>query len=152
MNFTFHPVPPFRLDLTARVLRRVEFNTVDHWDDQEYRRAIVLPNGEAVELIARQQGTANRPRLIVEVPAAGRTNRADLRRQVARMVGRLLGIGVDLREFYELARGVTGWRGWALAEMVKQFRGVKPPRFPSILEALVNGISCQQLSLLSGLR
>jgi DNA-3-methyladenine glycosylase II len=29
--------------------------------------------------------------------------------------------------------------------------GLKPPRFPSVFEAIVNGISCQQLSLHVGL-
>ena len=30
-------------------------------------------------------------------------------------------------------------------------RGLKPPRFPTVFEALVNGIACQQLSLVVGI-
>ena len=32
-----------------------------------------------------------------------------------------------------------------------RFKGVKPPRFPTVFEALVNGFACQQLSLIVGL-
>ena len=34
---------------------------------------------------------------------------------------------------------------------VQPFRGVKPPRFPSVFESLVNAIACQQLSLTVGI-
>lgn len=37
-----------------------------------------------------------------------------------------------------------------LHQLVPRFRGLKPPRFPTVFEALVNGIACQQLSLLVG--
>ena len=30
-------------------------------------------------------------------------------------------------------------------------RGLKPPRFPTVFEALVNGVACQQLSLAVGI-
>ena len=30
-------------------------------------------------------------------------------------------------------------------------RGLKPPRFPTVFEALVNGVACQQLSLAVGM-
>ena len=34
---------------------------------------------------------------------------------------------------------------------MQRFRGLKPPRFPSVFEALVNAIACQQLSLTVGI-
>ncbi len=39
-----------------------------------------------------------------------------------------------------------------MAPLATQFMGLKPPRFPSIFEALSNAISCQQLSLDAGLQ
>jgi len=38
-----------------------------------------------------------------------------------------------------------------LSDLVHRFYGLKPPRFPSVFEALVNGIACQQLSLAVGI-
>jgi DNA-3-methyladenine glycosylase II len=59
----------------------------------------------------------------------------------------LLGLQVDLEPFYRLA--ATDVRLSALAE---RFRGLKPPRFPTLFEALVNAIACQQITLTFGIR
>jgi DNA-3-methyladenine glycosylase II len=39
-----------------------------------------------------------------------------------------------------------------MSVLAQRFRGVKPPQFPSLLEALINGIACQQFSLASGIQ
>jgi DNA-3-methyladenine glycosylase II len=59
----------------------------------------------------------------------------------------LLGLQVDLEPFYGLA--ATDVRLSGLAE---RFRGLKPPRFPTLFEALVNAIACQQITLTFGIR
>src|SRR5207245_1219035 len=38
-----------------------------------------------------------------------------------------------------------------IAPLVARFRGLKPPRFPSVFEGLINAVACQQLSLEAGL-
>ena len=58
----------------------------------------------------------------------------------------MLGLRRDLASFYKLAK-----RDPRLAPLVEEFRGLKPPRFPSVFETVVNGIACQQLSLLVGI-
>ena len=58
----------------------------------------------------------------------------------------LLGLNVDLSGRYGLAH-----RDRRLAELAERFRGLKPPQFPTVFEALVNGFACQQLSLVVGL-
>jgi len=52
---------------------------------------------------------------------------------------------VDLTAFYDFAS-----QDAKLNQLAHRFCGAKPPRFPSVFEALVNGISCQQLSLTVG--
>ena len=42
-------------------------------------------------------------------------------------------------------------RSRPLGELAERFRGMRPPRFPSIFEALLNGVACQQISLQAGL-
>jgi len=54
---------------------------------------------------------------------------------------------------------LLGWRDLSklakrdprLAPLVEEFRGLKPPRFPTVFETVVNGIACQQLSLVVGI-
>jgi DNA-3-methyladenine glycosylase II len=38
-----------------------------------------------------------------------------------------------------------------LQPLIEEFRGLKPPQFPTVFEAVANGIACQQLSLLVGI-
>jgi hypothetical protein len=59
---------------------------------------------------------------------------------------RLLGIRIDLTEFYRLAA-----RDGNLGPLAERFRGLKPPRLPTLFEGLVNGIACQQMSLTLGI-
>ena len=137
------PIPPFRLDFTVWVLRRRSRNEIDRWDGTTYRRNVVI-GGRVTELAVRQSGSPAAPRLIVTATPSLRTPTD--RRQVRSMVDRLLGLRIDLSEWYRLAH-----RDRRLAELADRFRGVKPPRFPTVFEALVNAFACQQLSLVVGL-
>jgi DNA-3-methyladenine glycosylase II len=62
------------------------------------------------------------------------------------MLERTLGLRVDLTGFYRFARSDR-----KLRPLVERFRGVKPPRFPSLFEALLNAFACQQFSIEVGL-
>ncbi len=140
---TLRPIPPFRLDLTVWTLRRRARNRIDRWDGLTYRRVIVV-RGRATELTVRQEGPSTGPRLIVTATPSLRT--PSERELVASVVDRLLGLRIDLEEWYRLAEGHQRLR--ALAD---RFRGMKPPRFPTVFETLVNAFACQQLSLVVGL-
>lgn len=144
MTFTLAPVSPFRLDLTVWTLRRRPENIVDRWDGQRYRRVLVLGDGP-VQITVTQTGAPARPRIAVE--AASNHPARDAGPAARRAVERLLGIRTDLADFYRLA--ARDPRLWPLA---RRFRGAKPPRFPTVFEALVNAIACQQLSLAVGIR
>ena len=143
LQFTIRAVPPFRLDLTVWALRRRARNVVDRWDGAMYRRVVVL-NGRAMQVSARQAGKSDAACLDVTVDPAPR-NQAEIV-DLRRMLDRMLGLQLDLSPWYGLAR-----RDRRLRTLADRFRGVKPPRFPTIFEALVNAFACQQLSLESGL-
>jgi len=143
VQFTIRPVPPFRLDLTVWALRRRPRNLVDRWDGVIYRRVVVLRE-RAMELAVRQTGTPTAPRLNVTVTPAPRSETAKW--QLRRLLDRLLGLRIDLSAWYH-----TASRDRRLRHLADRFRGVKPPRFPTVFEALVNGFACQQLSLEAGL-
>ncbi len=137
------PIPPFRLDFTVWVLRRRPHNAIDRWDGTTYRRTVTI-GGRVTELAIRQSGTPATPRLVVTATPSLRTL-AD-RRHMRSIVDRLLGVRINLDEWYRLAHCDR-----RLAELADRFRGMKPPRFPTVFEALVNAFACQQLSLVVGL-
>jgi DNA-3-methyladenine glycosylase II len=58
----------------------------------------------------------------------------------------MLGVRVDLSDFYRMAAADD-----LIASLATRFRGLKPPRFPSVFESLVNAVACQQLSLEAGI-
>ena len=130
---TFVPVrAPYRLDLTANVLRRLSTNVVDRFDGTTYRRLIGDVQAPAL-LSVRQTGPAE---LAVDIEGSGTTF------DPAVLLERMLGTGVDLEPFYRAAAGVA----W-LAPLVAGARGVKPPRYPTVWEASVNAIVYQQISI-----
>ena len=142
-TFVLKPIPPFRLDFTVWALRRRTRNLIDRWDGTTYRR-VILMEGRPIELAVRQQGSAVAPKLIVTATPLPRTPLD--RRRIRMVVDRLLGVRIDLTDWYRTAASHGQLR--PLADM---FRGMKPPRFPTMFEALVNAFACQQLSLEVGL-
>jgi len=137
------PVAPFRLDLTVWALRRRGRNAIDRWDGTTYRRIVVI-EGRPTEIAVREAGSPAEPRLIVTTVPPHR--RLSARQRVRSIVDSLLGPHIDLAEWYRLAE-----RDPRLRTLAERFRGVKPPQFPSVFEALVNAFACQQLSLEVGL-
>ena len=143
LTMIIRPLPPFRLDLTVWALRRRERNAIDRWDGATYRRVVVI-GGRPTDIAVRQAGSSAAPRLIVTATPPPRTPPG--RQRVRAVVDCLLGPRVDLTQWYRLAG-----RDRRLRILAEQFRGMKPPRFPTVFEALVNAFACQQLSLDVGL-
>jgi len=142
-SFSITPIPPFRLDLTAWALRRRPENAVDRWDGRTYRRVLLI-DSQAVEVAVHQSGGPEEPQLEVDVTGSRLTVEQGEFARV--LLERMLGVHKDLKPFYRLAT-----RDPRLQPLVEEFRGLKPPQFPTVFEAVANGIACQQLSLLVGI-
>ena len=99
---------------------------------------------EPIEVLVMQSGTLERARL--RVTLTGRHINQQSQGIVTSALTRMLGLRIDLGEFYRLAAGDK-----RLGVLAEQFRGLKPPRFPDVFEGLVNAIACQQLSLTVGI-
>ena len=143
-TFSVAPLPPFRLDLTVWALRRRPDNIIDRWDGRTYRRALPLGTG-GIELAAVQAGSGAVPELTVTLTGAQLDEETEEAARAA--LARLLGFELDLSKFYRLAAGDP-----FLQTLAARFRGLKPPRFPTLFECLVNAIACQQLTLTVGIR
>ena len=137
------PRAPFRLDLTTWALRRRPHNAIDRWDAFTYRRVLCVDGGP-VALSVTQVGETEVPRLSVVL--GGRPIDRSTERLARSALDRLLGLTVDLSAFATKAA-----QDPLLGPTAGRMRGLKPPRFPTVFEALVNGVACQQLSLAVGI-
>ena len=142
-SLLLRPRSPFRLDLTVWALRRRALNEVDGWDGSTYRRVLVLGD-TPVEVAVIQDGGEETPALHVILDSAGK--RIDAQPEVRAALERMLSLEVNIDPFYTLAAGDP-----VLAPLVRRFRGLRPPRFASVFECLVNAVALQQLSLTAGL-
>jgi DNA-3-methyladenine glycosylase II len=145
-EFTFYiqPVPPFRLDFTVWALRRRPENRIDLWDGQVYRRVTML-DGALIMLAVVQSKPGEEAQL--QVSLCGESVEPSLQPAATAFLEKSLGLQRDLTNFYQLARPDS-----RLGPLVKRFRGLKPPRFPTVFECLVNAISNQQVTLTLGIR
>ena len=139
IRFSVRPIPPFRLDLTVWALRRRSMNEVDRWDGEKYQRVVAVDDAPALVAVT-QRGA------MLDIIVTGKDISPSVRLSVTRTLERLLGIRTDLSRFYEFSHPYA-----RLDELAMRFQGVKPPRFATAFEGLVNGITCQQLSLTVGI-
>ena len=142
-TFLLQPVHPFRLDLTAWALQRRPGNLIDRWDGAAYRRVLTV-GGSTFEIAVSQSGEAART---LELTVAGESLRRKAKQQARDLLLRALGIRTDLSGFYRMTE-----KDSRLKPLARSFRGLKPPRFFSAYEGLINGIACQQLSLSLGIQ
>ena len=128
-------VPPYRLDLTASVLRRLSTNVVD----------ILTPEGEYVRAVA---GSPNPVIVRARMSPRGESLAVTIDgdsipvSDVLATVSRMLGVDRDITQFDESATSIE----W-LAPLADRMRGVKPPRYPTLWEGCANSIVFQQVSL-----
>lgn len=150
VSFEVEPLLPFRLDLIAWALKRREENTWDRWDGDTYSR-VVLMDGAPLRISVSQSGGPDEARLHVALTSALADGTPSPKRQeeIARSIlTRLLGTDLDLTQFYSAAPAEDR----LLGPIATSLRGLKPPRYESIFEALVNAVTCQQITLTVGLR
>ena len=145
ISFSVEPRPPFRLDLTAWALRRRPANVVDRWDGSTYRRAMKVA-GTVAEVEVRQIDPPQAPSLAVSVVTDAPVDPGVAQGEITATLDRLLGLDVDLEDFYRRAADDP-----QLGPLASRFRGLKPPRFPTMIECLANAVACQQLTLTVGI-
>lgn len=126
---------PFRLDFTASALRRLPSNIVDVITPAgAWLRAVRGPTGEVLTVSAVQRAP---DALSVAMEGDG----GDSGRALA-LVRRMLGTDRDVSHFARAAVAIP----W-LASLVARLQGLKPPRYASLWEALVNAVVFQQVSI-----
>ena len=142
-SFTIDFESPFRLDLSVWALRRRSVNSIDRWDGTSYKRALVL-KGDVVGLSVTQATLHESRHLDVDFTRGGRGG--EVGEDVRASIESMLGLRVNLSAFYRMAAADP-----VIAGLVAGLQGLKPPRFPTVFEGLLNAVACQQLSLEAGL-
>jgi 3-methyladenine DNA glycosylase/8-oxoguanine DNA glycosylase len=131
--------PPFSLEKTVRALQRNPANQVEGWEEGEYRRLLRIDHHDLALRITQPVPDA------VQVAAEGEALTPEAARRVGERVREMLGLDADLAPFRERAD-----RYPALARLADQLEGMRPPRFPTLFEALINTVLFQQISLAVG--
>jgi DNA-3-methyladenine glycosylase II len=144
LTFQVKPLPPFRLDPAVWALRRRAINAVDRWNGSTYRRTLVV-DGRPLGIEVVQTAPSERPLLHVMVSGSGCP--PCTRSAVMAALTRLLGFDRCLTGFYRAAADDP-----VLDHLAQAFRGLKPPRFPTLFETLVNAFACQQVTLSLGIQ
>jgi DNA-3-methyladenine glycosylase II len=144
LTFQIRPVPPFRLDLTVQALRRRAINAVDRWDGTTYRRILVVDQSLAgIEVVPLAPSECP----MLQVTVSGSSLPPSTRFVATSAITRLLGVDRCLDDFYRAAADDPG-----LGRLARLLRGLKPPRFPTVFEALINAFACQQVTLSLGIQ
>ncbi len=104
---------------------------------------MVIEN-KPMEIEVKQTGQMDAPDLVAKI--SGISSENTVKPTALATLSHLLGLTIDLADFYEFAS-----QGTKVSTLIKRFRGVKPPRFFTLFEALVNGITCQQITLKLGI-
>lgn len=135
---------PFRLDFTVWVLRRREKNIVDGWDGQFYQRVLEI-DGQLVAVKAQQAGAKSAPKIKVELTAKSEIS-AKAQLKIEKIISKMLGLNINLKLFYLIAS-----KNPIVSELALKFYGMRPTRYPTVFEALINAVACQQVSLDAGI-
>ena len=139
VRFSIRPPRPYSLALTASRFSRFP-EVVDLFDGKTYRR-LLRAGREAALLSVAQRGGPERAVLEVALEGPGADSPAA---SVAarRLLGRSLGAGTDVGAFYRACAADP-----LLAASIRDFRGLRIAGFPSLWEALVTAVLCQQVNL-----
>ncbi len=113
---------------------------VDRWVNGSWRRVLVV-NGQPTEITVVQKDES-----LLKISLFGPDLQAEEKREITATIARCLGANKDLSVFYDFAQ-----KDKRLNFLANRFLGLKPPMFPSVFEAAVNGIACQQVSLNLGI-
>lgn len=139
MRLIIHPLPPFDLDLSARLFVNGD-RRIRRYEEGAYWQVIRL-NERLVLATVRSLGTVEEPVLSIDLEPDEGLSEED-RTAAEAMVRRIFNLDLDLQPFYEAMKGDR-----IMSQLILRLRGLRSPSTESVFEALVNSIIEQQISL-----
>jgi len=132
-------IPPFDFELSAHIFSEGD-RQIRAFDSGRFWQ--VLRAGDSlVHVSIISEGTTDRPVVAAELSSIEDLWKEE-RASTVDQVRSMFNLGLDLRPFYEEASHDP-----VLSELTVRLRGLKPPRTPSVYEALVDSVIEQQISL-----
>lgn len=136
MKFYIEPKVPFNFELVASLYGRFSTQCVDLYGQGIYSRALAVGKDICVTKV-KSIGTTNQPKLEVEIqPEIKNTD------SLKKVVEWITGADEDIASFYEIGR-----KDKKFSQLIEQLYGLRPPRTPSVFEALIIAITEQQIAL-----
>ena len=132
------PVPPFDFDLSASIFSGGD-PEIRSYADGAFRQPLKVQD-RLVLVTATSEGTVERPSL--RVRAEPRSLPDDLLKAAGETVARLFNLDLDLSPFEKAVQADP-----VMSAMARKLRGLKPPRTPTVFEALLDSVIEQQISL-----
>jgi DNA-3-methyladenine glycosylase II len=139
MEFSIRPKAPFNLDLTLQRYRLFGQDAAHAYVDGVYHRVIEVADRLWIYALC-EAGTPEEP--VVRVHILGGRAQVRHRTAVEADVYNSLSLDLDLASFYDWASADP-----ILTQLIAHCYGMRPPRAPTLFEALVTSISAQQVNL-----
>jgi DNA-3-methyladenine glycosylase II len=139
MKFSIRPKGPFNLHFTLQRYRLFGDDAAHAYVDGVYQRVIEIA-GRLWLYALRSAGSTDDPAIQVQI--LGGQAQAQHRAAVEAEVQHSLSLDLDLEPFYR-----WGSADATLAQLIARCYGMRPPRAPTLFEALVTSISAQQVNL-----
>jgi DNA-3-methyladenine glycosylase II len=133
------PVPPYDFDISARIFSRGD-PSIRIYDNGVYRQALDI-HGNPTLIEVRSIGTTDDPGLEVTA-TTGTTEVLAEDAVITGIVSSMFNIHDDLAPFYQAVKDDP-----VMADLTRQFHGLKSLTTPTLFEALVDSIIEQQISL-----
>ncbi len=139
MNLKIRPIPPFDLDLSAKLFMNGD------WRIRRYEAGafwqVVRQNERLALVTVRSLGTVDEPALSVDIEPDEGLSVAD-KAAAGVLVCTIFNLGLDLHPFYEAVKGDR-----VMSQITKRLLGLRSPSTTSVFEALIDSIVEQQISL-----
>jgi DNA-3-methyladenine glycosylase II len=133
------PVPPYNFYISTRIFSRGD-PSIRIYDNGVYRQALDI-QGYPTLIEVRSIGTTDNPRLeVTATPGSDGVMPEDA--VITGIVASMFNIYDDLAPFYHAVKEDP-----VMADLTRQFHGLKSPTTPTLFEALVDSIIEQQISL-----
>lgn len=138
-ELTLKPVPPFSLDLSARIFENGD-RQIRFYEDGKFRQVIRV-GGKLLLAILDSTGSTEQPRVRAELNANQEISDTDMK-EVEKILTRLFNLDLDLAPFYDQTK-----KDETLRQITRKLHGLHSPTTETVYESLMDSIIEQQISL-----
>lgn len=139
MDLKIKPLPPFDLDLSARLFAEGD-RRIRRYEAGAFWQVIRMNERLALATV-RSLGTVDEPVLSIDLEPGEGLSEADKMTAEA-MVRMIFNLNLDLQPFYDAVKGDR-----VMSQITRRLRGLRSPSTTSVFEALIDSIVEQQISL-----